>query len=664
MDMKNRRPIGLLSAELRNQIAAGEVVERPASVVKELVENALDAGATQVDILLENGGQGRIRIQDNGHGIAAAELELAVTRHATSKIQNLNDLSSIYSYGFRGEALPSIASVSRFSLTSTVADQQEFGLGQRIEVEYGHVRSHAPAPLQQGTIVDVCDLFSNIPARLKFLKSPATEGKKAQEWLTRLALAKAHVGFSLSLGAREVLRFPAGQSLAERLGEIWPPLITQAMRSFDVSHKGHRAFGLASLPQVSQPRGDRMLFYVNGRAVNDKTLISAVREAYKGRLTTKDYPQVVLFLEIDAEEVDVNVHPAKTEVRFRDTSSVFSCVRRAVLSVLESLPRELAEQELQGNGEADIRPQGFWGRIDATGVMQGQKAAPAQYSLNYISGNTEEEQGFDASSCSTQTHIMPQNLSSLSVTHASHMPSTAWQGLREDAAPFGMELESHTQRHMYDPTPSATFADPFPPSHAERADAVSQTSQMHSTPASLRGGLTYLGQIAATYLILRDEAGHMLLLDQHAAHEIVLYERLRSAPMDKQYLALPLQISIHSSEQERFENLQSTFEQLGFSLTLQDAQLLVHAIPTLLDSASAKVFVQDALAGRKDDLSAMLISFSCKGAIKAGQALTADEAMGLVEQWLAVPERNFCPHGRPAVVRFTERDLEKMFKRV
>ncbi len=695
--MKQRRPIGLLSAALRNQIAAGEVVERPASVVKELVENSLDAGATQVDIVLENGGQGCIRIQDNGYGIAEHELELAVTRHATSKIHSLDDLAAIYSYGFRGEALPSIASVSRFSLTSVVNSQEDTEnssqkplqkpLGQRIEVHYGQMQHKGPAPLQQGTIVEVQDLFSNIPARLKFLKSPSTENKKAQEWLIRLALARPDVGFSLHLGQRETLRFAAGQSLAERLAEIWPPLIVEAVRPFDLQHKGYRAYGLAALPHVSQPRPDRILFYVNGRAVQDKTLISAVREAYKGRLTTKDYPQIVLFLEMDGEEVDVNAHPAKVEVRFRDSSAVFSCVRRAVLSMLESNlcfaeqvqdevedapsayqtslvpPQTSTSYGTEGFAEkpsSPKQPQGFWGRVDATGVMQGQKIAAPSYNSRYM-----------------EDDIVP----------SSSMPmSVPMQGLRECVSPFGIDPESHTQREMYVPsvtsggatgsvpdlTPGAygseeqestmtRFADPFAP--AAESEVAQKPASLFIHEKYLGHGLTYLGQVADTYLVLRDDEGQLLLLDQHAAHERVLYARLQRAPMDTQYLALPMEIAVHSSEQERLTQLLATFESLGFVLQLLEKSVHMLAHPVLLDSGAAKAFVQDALAGRKDDLSALLISFSCKGAIKAGQALTADEAMGLVQQWLQVPEKDFCPHGRPAVLRFGAHDLEKMFKR-
>ncbi len=669
--MKMRKPIGLLSKELQNQIAAGEVVERPASVVKELVENALDAGATQVDIMLENGGQGCIRIQDNGHGIAADELQLAVTRHATSKIQNLNDLTSIYSYGFRGEALPSIASVSRFFITSAVAESN--GIADRLEVEYGHVRQCTKTPLSQGTIVEVYDLFSNIPARLKFLKTPATESKRAQEWLTRLALAKPEVGFSFSLGSQEsqrtVFRFPSGQSLKERLGEIWPPLIMDALRPFDLTYKDIRAFGLTALPQVSQPRSDRMLFYVNGRAVSDKTLTAAVRDAYKGRLTTKDFPQVILFLEMDGEEVDVNVHPAKTEVRFRDTSAIFSCVRRAVDSVLEARP------QVQTVQEEPHRPQGFWGRIDATGIMDGQKvsALEAEDSVSVIFSENIQE-------ISSENNLERNNHS---VSHISSDNSGTqnynFSGLKEESAHFGHDPESNTIREIYGTNPLKSTDMPDV-SHVESASmpfsshstahnvkpAVCQSSNHHDQ--SMQGvkslqGLQYLGQVAKTYLVLKDTGDNLLLLDQHAAHERILYARLKASNMDKQYLMTPLEMPLHSSEQEKAQEIFFSLEKLGFELEIKDSALVIKAFPTMLTMGDAKIFVRDALAGRKEDFSSMLITFSCKNAIKAGQELTFDEAMGLLEQWLAVPERDFCPHGRPALLRFGASDLEKLFKR-
>ncbi len=633
-----KRSINLLSPELRNQIAAGEVVERPASVLKELVENALDAGASQISIQLENGGQGCIRVQDNGHGIAADELELAVTRHATSKIHDLNDLLSIHSYGFRGEALPSIASVSRFSITSALSQSPtKTHLAHSLHVEYGKIISSTPASLPRGTIVEVRDLFANIPARLKFLKSPSTENKKAQEWLTRLAIAKSQVGFSLSLGGRETLNLGPNQNLSQRLNELWPPLIMEAMRSFDHSHHGIRTHGMAALPHTSQPRSDRMLFYVNGRAIQDKTLSAAVREAYKGCLTTKDYPQVVIFIEIDPEEVDVNVHPAKTEIRFRDTSSVFSAVRRGILSMLEANNAKIINDFAQDNPEntslrqvnPDIsqeflpRAQGFWGRVDDNSIMGGKKILPHQTTSAEL--------------------IIPDNQS---VIYSANLNN----GLSEDSGEFGICLDNNT-----------TYED-----YTQDAFRLNQGEHLqHNSPKANIGSMQYWGQIDDTYLVLKSEHDTLLLLDQHAVHERILFTRMQANALvgTGQLLALPLELSLHTAEIERTLELRPMLEKLGFVIELDQQNLIIRALPPMLERGEAKTFLREALAGRKDDLDMLFISYACKASIKAGQKLTQDEALELIKQWLETPMREHCPHGRPCVLRFTAHDLEKMFKR-
>ena len=670
MSEKNRH-IRLLPPELRNQIAAGEVVERPASVLKELVENSLDADATQIDVCLENGGQSRISVQDNGCGIAAEDLELAVTRHATSKIASLADLGRISSYGFRGEALPSIASVSRFAITSAVLGLDGQPTAHKVEIEHGVLKSSSPAALHRGTQVEVRDLFSNIPARLKFLKTPSTEFKRAQDWLARLALARPAVGLTLSSGEREVLRFLPGQNLADRVALLWPRLIVDALRPFEGQRHGIRAHGLAALPNVSQPRADRILFYVNGRAVTDKRLLAAVREAYKGRLTSRDYPQVVLFVEMDPAEVDVNVHPAKSEVRFRDESAVFSAVLHAVQGALVT-SYDVAEglwpvnpANDGGSGpqtpepDAAPRPQGFWGRLDTPRLVDFpvREQGPEEnmpWQISRPQGASGEAAAFDdvATRVTADSQIPAPVSPSAPSTNVPASPFIVEQeepsGLAEAAFAYGGESDAgRGAEESY--TPSRDGA-AFP--------------QGERQPVRV-GQFDYLGQAALTYLVLRDASGALLLVDQHAAHERVLYARLRRGGFagSGQLLALPLELNLHPAEAERLFELRPRLEALGFVLEASGGNLRATALPPVLSRAEAKDFLREALAGRKDDLAGMFISMSCKGAIKAGQQLTDDEAAGLLRQWLETPEREYCPHGRPCVLRWDAAELEKMFKR-
>ncbi len=656
--------IRLLPPELRNQIAAGEVVERPASVLKELVENSLDAGAAQIDVCLENGGQSRISVQDDGCGIPAGELELAVTRHATSKISSLADLERIRSYGFRGEALPSIASVSRFAITSAVTGPDGQSTAHRVTVEHGRLTASVPAALHRGTLVEVRDLFSNIPARLKFLKTPSTEFKRAQDWLARLALARTEVGLRLCAGERETLRFLPGQDLAGRLALLWPRLVVDALRPFDAERHGIRAHGLAALPNVSQPRGNRILLYVNGRAVTDKRLLAAVREAYKGRLTSRDYPQVALFVEMDPAEVDVNVHPAKSEVRFRDEAAVFSAVLHAVQTALltsydvaDALWRDGAHPDGAGGecaaAAAAPRPQGFWGRLDNPRLMETPESAPED-------GDWQVRKPEQAAMPPVPAEPLPED--------AFPVAAAAPAGERSGrVAPEDALRPSATGGALFvAPPPEAGGLAENAAAYGRAPDAVSPAEAPQATHSAPRvGPFVYLGQVALTYLVLRDAAGALVLLDQHAAHERVLYARISRGGMagSGQLLALPLVLSLHPAETERFFALRPRLELLGFAFEHAGADLRVTAMPPLLSRAEAGEFLREALAGRKDDLAALFASMSCKGAIKAGQLLTDDEAAGLLRQWLDTPEREYCPHGRPCVLRWDAGELEKLFKR-
>ena len=719
--------IRLLPPELRNQIAAGEVVERPASVVKELVENSLDAGASSVHVRLEQGGQSLVLVQDDGCGIAPDQLELAVTRHATSKLVDLAGLLNIESYGFRGEALPSIASVSRFALSSVLTDKtrpqgpdgpdapygSDYGPEMlqgadgsnashspenidntqacRIEVEHGRLLRLCPTALRRGTRVEVRDLFSNIPARLKFLKNPATEYKRALDWLMRLALARPDVAFTVESGTRETLRLPAGQDLLTRLAALWPPSIMDELLPFDADLQGIRAHGLASRPTSSQSRADRLLFYVNGRSISDRRLLAAVREAYKGRLTSRDYPQVALFLEIDPREVDVNAHPAKSEVRFRDEQRVFLAVRRALERVVQPGAGQASPAAfglapvgpVQGRvfpaAAASPRATGFWGLGDRPGV---RKEAPSTYKsparrfaeeassplAAYAAGSVAEEAAPPLANPAAVAEGLP-------LPDSVQVSSGCVEQGRACESGAGLAALLAAQTGLAAGLASGLGPDMIPGlassfrASAPDSSAAFGLEREARAAARLRvGPYIFLGQVGQCYLVLCEESSATLVLvDQHAMHERVLFARMERQAFagQGQGLLLPVEMPLHPVEKENLPDLLEALLALGFELELQEDSLRVCAIPPILDRAEAILLLREMLGGEDRGPQRLFVGAACKAAIKAGQSLSPDEAAELLAQWLELPPdlRDFCPHGRPCIVRFAPPDLEKLFKR-
>lgn len=636
--------IRLLPSGLRSQIAAGEVVERPASVLKELVENSLDAGATSIDATLENGGASLILVQDNGNGIREEDLPLAVARHATSKLRAFADLEHISSFGFRGEALASIASVSRLRIVSAHAGAS---CGASLTVEHGRIISSSPDPLPRGTRIEVRDLFGNVPARLKFLKSPATEFKSAQAWLFRLALSRPDVAFSLRSGQRQAMTFAQGQDLSVRLGQLWPQGVVDAM--LPISHEtcGARVSGLAGRPELRQPRSDRILLYVNGRAVNDKRLLAAVRQAYRGRIISGDYPQAVLFLELDPAHVDVNVHPAKTEVRFRDESAVFAAVSGALKKALD------ASSPLSACGSQEA-PDGFWGSLDDLNSGRSVSAGFPVHEPVCRAGNADQPAARErAARTAQEIHTRTTRDESWpepAYYNTYNTQQKAEHALMEDAAPFENETGARAAR-----TESA---------HAETLRPEAVPESMAEKNLRCRD-LVYLGQVADTYLVLRDDAGALLLLDQHAAHERVLFNSFLRGGLDGdgQLQALPLEMTPGAAEMERFFELRQELEKFGYRFQLRGETLLAISLPPLLTRSEARDFLREALSGQKDAPDGMLLSMACKRAIKAGQKLAVDEALELLRLWRDTHDAANCPHGRPCVLRWDNAALEKLFKR-
>ncbi|MGE4505041.1 MAG: DNA mismatch repair endonuclease MutL [Desulfovibrionaceae bacterium] len=663
---RKRAPIRVLPPALMNQIAAGEVVERPSSVVKELVENALDAGASRVEVRVERGGAGRIVVADDGHGIPPGELELAVTRHATSKLADAAGLSAIRSFGFRGEALPSIASVSRLTVTSSF----EGADAQFVRVHSGETMESGPAALARGTRVEVEDLFVSVPARLKFLKTEATEARRCQETLMRIALANPEAAFTFTSGERTLFSLPRRQSLADRLGAFWPPAVCAGLLPVEYAITEHEATadettghettgheaggyemrGLVGSPSSAQARGDRILLFVNGRPVQDRLLLAALRQAYTGRLLSKEHPQAVLFVTLDPALVDVNVHPAKMEVRFSDESAVFRLVRSGVSRALAGLDLGPGTQGSVGAALYDggATPSGSGSALGESASAYGPAGAGDMDNMGYA-GNVNDGPPRSASSGGRHAPARPSS---------GPMYNEKYRGYREfSAGPGTLPLEP---------------GQPAPSGDARQSPSSATAVRATRAPRSL-GGFDYLGQVADTYLVLRRGAD-LFLVDQHAAHERILLAAMRTQRTkgDSQPLAVPLELALHPSEAERFQDVREELARAGFRLRTPGAgALLVEGIPPTLDAGRAREYLRAVLSGQADEeagvrgggLDALWTMLCCKSAIKAGTPLADDEALSLLEAWLACPERDYCPHGRPIVVSFSPNDLEKLFKR-
>lgn len=602
---------------LINQIAAGEVVERPASVVKELVENAIDAGATRVDIDLEEGGVRLIRIRDNGGGIPAGELALAVSRHATSKIASLDDLESVATLGFRGEALPSIASVSRFTLASRPAGAEH---GAALQVDGGKVGQVAPRAHAPGTTVEVRELFYNVPARRKFLRAERTELGHIEEWLRSLALARPDVELRVSHNGKPSRRYKPGDlysdvRLGETLGEDF------ARQSLRVDHEGAglRLHGWISQPHYSRASADQQYLYVNGRSVRDRNVAHAVKMAYADVLYHGRQPAYVLFLELDPARVDVNVHPAKHEVRFRDARLVHDFVYRTL-------------QEALAHTRAGLTP-----------AQMGEEAAPA-----------------------AAVPLPPAGMPAMPAGTAAPTPASAWAPRQ---SPLGLRVDEAPAAY------AALYAAP-----AAAAPDVLPGGQAGLPPADEAAGVPPLGYAVAQLhgiYILAECADGLIVVDMHAAHERIGYERLKSAHdgigLKAQPLLVPITLAVGEREADVAEREAATLADLGFEVTRSGPQSLhIRAIPALLARAEPAALLRDVLAdlrehgqsrrvaGARDEL---LSTMACHGAVRAHRRLTIPEMNALLRDMEATERSGQCNHGRPTWAHFSLGEIDRWFLR-
>ena len=611
-----------LRPETVNRIAAGEVIERPASVVKELVENALDAGATDIEVVTAAGGISLIRVTDNGSGMGAADLALAVERHATSKLAD-DDLFNIATLGFRGEALPSIGAIAHLAIAARLRGAAS---AHEIVVDRGAKQAVRPAALNGGTRVEVRELFSATPARLKFLKSERAENMAISETVKRLAMAHPTVAFTLTTGERAGLKLPAQplgpQGHLARLGRIMGREFLEDALLIDIEREDVRVTGFAGLPTLHRPDPGQQYLFVNGRPVKDRLLIGAVRAAYGDLVPKLRHPLLALFVALPPREVDVNVHPAKAEVRFRDPGRVRSLVAGALRAALDAAGHRatvagglaVADVLAKGSGPPGLPP---W---------QGGGASRPDYA-RYSYGR--HPMGSD-----------PQGLT----------PGFAedWQAPLDGLAA---------------------------PSADARAAAEAPPPQLLDRPLGAARA-----QLHETYIVAQTHDS-VVIVDQHAAHERLVYERLKAAlasgGVARQALLIPEVVDLDADEAAALAEAAPALEQLGLALeTFGPGAVLVREVPALLAGGDIKGLVRDlareALGERegegngtllKERLEAVCATMACHGSVRAGRRLTPEEMNALLREMEATPRSGQCNHGRPTYIELKLADIERLFGR-
>ncbi|UDL06555.1 DNA mismatch repair endonuclease MutL [Marinobacter sp. CA1] len=631
--------IKLLSPRLANQIAAGEVVERPASVLKELVENALDAGAGTIDVDVEQGGVKLIRVRDNGGGIPEADLPLALSRHATSKIASLDDLEAVGSLGFRGEALASISSVSRLSLTSRTPEQDA---AARVEVEGRDMDARiSPAAHPVGTTVEVRDLFFNTPARRKFLRTEKTEFNHLEECLRRQALGRFDTGFSLRHNQKVVQSLRPAQSQLDRerrIGALCGQKFIDNAVVIDAEATGLRLWGWVALPTFSRSQADLQYFFVNSRVIRDRLVAHAVRQAYRDVLYNNRHPAFVLYLEVDPASVDVNVHPTKHEVRFRDGRLVHDFIFRTLHKAL-----------------ADVRPDDHF----RGAVAQSMPAAPQPQAEPGSGGAATIHAAATANAAPT----VPT--SSLFAQPAQGRPEesggTTWEA--RDQMAFYQSLNDGggvTQTASSQPAPANLQALPTPPQgEGEEPPLGYAVAQLHGI-----------------YILAQSHQG-MVVVDMHAAHERITYERMKLAleaqDLKSQPLLVPLSLAVSQKEAGLAESHGDDLQKLGLLVErIGPETIAVRQIPALLRGADAEQLVRDVLAdliehGQSDRVEAMthelLGTMACHGSVRANRQLTIPEMNALLRDMEATERSGQCNHGRPTWALMTLSELDKLFLR-
>ena len=636
-----------------NKIAAGEVVERPASVVKELLENSVDAGASRIDVAIEKGGSEMIRVADNGCGIAVDELPLAVASHATSKIQSADDLFSVATLGFRGEALASIAEVSRLAIRSRRADSDS---GGELEVVGGAAQAIAPVGCPVGTTIEVRNLFFNTPVRHKFLRSAQTEMGHSIEAVTRLALAHPQIHFTLAHNGRLVHDLPPVADIRGRIAAFFGDELAEDLIEIHSEGDGVRLTGFVANPMHSRATGRMQYLFLNGRAIRDRALQHALGEAYRGLLLTGRQPICFLCLELPAEMVDVNVHPTKQEVRFQDSGRLYS-------QLLGALRTKFLTTDLRARGASP----------GATGVASGDEVESSAAGTSELVAWAKEQLG-------KQVAEQDSAISARAVTAAqpnfSFEHSAANEPLRLHRIDVPAFRPFDIGRQPAQSPPAEPGADE---SNRQDSECTAPSRPLPASPDVLRAATitTNALQVHNRYLVVETDAG-IEVIDQHALHERILYEQIRESvlagALESQKLLVPEPVDLAASEAAAVLEHAELLLQLGVEVQPFGGEtVLVSSYPAMLANLSPaevlRELVEKLLCGGRrpevrDLLDDMLHMIACKAAVKFGDRINAEEIDALLAQRHLAQDQHHCPHGRPTALVFTREDLDRQFKRI
>ena len=684
-----------------NKIAAGEVIERPASVVKELVENSIDAGATNINIEIKNGGISYIRITDNGKGIMPDDMEMAFERHATSKIRNASDLETVTSMGFRGEALASIAAISKVEMISKTGENE---IGYKVNVQAGKIINKEETGCSKGTIITITDLFFNTPVRYKFLKKDFTEAGYIEDVITRIALIHPEIAIKLTSSGKTIIQTSGNGDIKSVVYGIYGKDVADNILEVNYQYEDIKVTGVIGKPVIARSNRGNQIFFVNKRYIKDKTLTSAAEQAFKGLLTIGKYGFLILNIEMSPSKVDVNVHPAKLEVRFQDENTIFKAVYHAIKETLlkgelvpEDKPVEIKRQEtIVTPGETEIKKESikFSDLLQKMVSKKEEKEVEDsfEYKANPIAeiysnkyGVREEEESYKIQNKQITEETAEEDELSKMDTHVINTQEINERIMGKITELDNLKIEENSKNfeEMY----AKTFGNlPKTENKEEPKDETKvKTEELEMTEKiSMFDNMEdktipkykFIGIAFATYIIIEID-NELYIIDQHAAHERIMYEKIKKnfyseGEKDSQLMLLPDIINLTHKEMDIAKENIPVFEKAGFMLEqFGENTIKLTGVPNIcIDLDTKQLFLETldeintvARTAKQEIEEKFIATLACKSAVKANMVLTKDEVDNLMKQLLVLPNPFTCPHGRPTAIHLTKNDIEKKFSR-